>query len=129
MSAVLDILGAVLLVAGLVFVLVAAVGFVRLPDVFSRLHVTGILDTLGAPLMLLGIAVWSLPTLVAAKLGLGLIFLFMTSPLIGHLLSRSALESMRRERDRTVPKGKSTLPTGKSTVPTATTADPEDVTS
>ena len=129
MSAVLDILGAVLLVAGLVFVLVAAVGFVRLPDVFSRLHVTGILDTLGAPLMLLGIAVWSLPELVAAKLGLGLIFLFMTSPLIGHLLSRSALESMRRERDRTVPKGKSTLPTGKSTVPTATTADPEDVTS
>ena len=129
MSAVLDLLGAALLVAGLVFVLVAAVGFVRLPDVFSRLHVTGILDTLGAPLMLLGIAVWSLPTLVAAKLGLGLIFLFMTSPLIGHLLSRSALESMRRERDRTVPKGKSTLPTGKSTVPTATTADPEDVTS
>lgn len=114
MSLALDLTAFALVAVGLAFVLVAGVGFTRLPDVFSRLHVTGILDTMGAPLMLLGIALWSAPAslLVSAKLVLALIFLLMTSPLIGHLLSRSALESMERERG---PK-----------VPTHTTADPEE---
>lgn len=112
MNAALDIAGFVLLAAGVLFVFVAAVGFTRLPDVFSRLHVTGILDTLGAPLMLLGLALASMPSLVSAKLSLALIFLLMTSPLIGHLLSRSALESLRRERG--------------PHVPTHSSADPEE---
>lgn len=112
MSLLVDALSFALVAAGLLFVLVAAVGFTRLPDVFSRLHVTGILDTLGAPLMLVGIALWSMPSLVSAKLTLAWIFLLMTSPLIGHLLSRSALESIQRERG--------------PVVPTRTTADPEE---
>lgn len=88
-----DILGIVLVFTGLFFMLVAAVGFVRLPDVFSRLHVTGILDTLGAPVVLIGVAVWVGPSLTAAKLILAIIFLYLTSPLVGHLLSRSAIEA------------------------------------
>ena len=88
-----NVLAALLMAAGVLFMLVAAVGFVRLPDVFCRLHVTGIIDTLGAPLLLLGAAVALGPTLAAGKLLLGLAFLFVTSPLVGHLLSRAALES------------------------------------
>ena len=80
----------VLLVAGLAFMLVAAVGFIRLPDVYCRLHVTGILDSLGAPLVLLAAAVWLGPELTAGKLVLGLAFLWTTSPLVGPLLSRAA---------------------------------------
>ncbi len=112
MNLIQDVAACALIVAGLVFVMVAAVGFTRLPDVFSRLHVTGILDTLGAPLVLLGVALWSLPSLVSGKLTLALVFLLMTSPLIGHLLSRSALETLRRDPG---PK-----------VPTRTSADPEE---
>lgn len=112
MSLVLDVAACALIAAGLGFVLVAAVGFTRLPDVFSRLHVTGILDTLGAPLVLLGVALFSLPSLVSGKLTLALVFLLMTSPLIGHLLSRSALETLSRDPG---PK-----------VPTRTSADPEE---
>jgi multicomponent Na+:H+ antiporter subunit G len=89
---------------------VAAVGFVRLPDIFCRLHVTGIIDTLGAPLLLLGAALALGPTLAAGKLLLGLVFLFVTSPLVGHLLSRAALES-RRATLLTEQAGKRTEPT------------------
>lgn len=88
-----SVLAALLMAAGVLFMVVAAVGFVRLPDIFCRLHVTGIIDTLGAPLMLLGAALMLGVSLAAGKLLLGLAFLFITSPLVGHLLSRAALEA------------------------------------
>lgn len=90
---IMDLIGLGLIFIGLFFMLVAAIGFVRFPDVFCRLHVTGILDTLGAPIMLLGVAIQIGPTLVAGKLLLAIAFLFMTSPLVGHLLASAALES------------------------------------
>lgn len=90
------ILGGALIAAGLFFMAVAAIGFVRLPDLFSRLHVTGILDTLGAPLVLIGVAVWMGFSLTAGKILLAIIFLYLTSPLVGHLLSRAAIESGHR---------------------------------
>lgn len=87
------VLAGTLVGAGLLFMIVAAVGFTRLPDVFCRLHVTGILDTLGAPLLLLGAVVANGWNLTSGKLLLGLVFLFVTSPLVGHLLSWAALRS------------------------------------
>lgn len=88
-----DVVAGALVVSGVFFLLVAAIGFVRLPDVFSRLHVTGVIDTLGAPLVLLGTAVFLGFELVSLKLLLGIIFLTVTSPLVGHLLARAALEA------------------------------------
>lgn len=91
-----DILATALLAVGVFFMLVAAIGFVRLPDVFSRLHVTGVIDTLGAPLVLLGTVIHMGPQLAAGKLLLGILFLSVTSPLVGHLLARAALEAGHR---------------------------------
>jgi multicomponent Na+:H+ antiporter subunit G len=82
-----------LIAAGLFFLAVAAIGFARLPDVFCRLHVNGVVDTLGGPLILIGVAVHLGPQLVALKLLLGGLFLAITSPLVGHLLARAALEA------------------------------------
>jgi multicomponent Na+:H+ antiporter subunit G len=88
-----DAVATLLLAAGVFFLVVAAIGFVRLPDVFSRLHVAGVIDTLGAPLVLLGAAVHVGPHLTAGKLVLGIAFMSVTSPLVGHLLARAALEA------------------------------------
>ena len=88
-----EILTTLVLAIGVFFLVVAAVGFTRLPDVFSRLHVTGIIDTLGAPLILLGAAIDMGPQLAAGKLVLGIAFIAITSPLVGHLLARAALEA------------------------------------
>ena len=84
------IIALVLMATGLVFLGVAAIGFARFPDVFSRLHVTGVIDTLGVPLILLGAAVHSGLNLTSGKLLLGIAFLYGTSPLVGHLLGQSA---------------------------------------
>jgi len=84
---------AFLLMVGVFFLAVGAIGFIRLPDVFCRLHVTGVLDTLGSPLVMLAAAVYVGAGLVALKLVLAMIFLSVTSPLVGHLLARAALEA------------------------------------
>lgn len=84
---------ALFLTTGVVFLGIAAIGFIRLPDVYSRLHVTGVIDTLGAPLVMLGAAIYLGPQLAAGKLLLGIVFIAITSPLLGHLLARAALEA------------------------------------
>jgi multicomponent Na+:H+ antiporter subunit G len=81
------------MLVGAFFLVVAAIGFARLPDVFCRLHVNGVIDTLGAPLVLFGSAVFVGANLVSAKLLLAIAFLVVSSPLVGHLLARAALEA------------------------------------
>jgi multicomponent Na+:H+ antiporter subunit G len=83
----------VLLAAGVFFLVVGAIGFARLPDVFCRMHVTGVLDTLGAPLIMFATAVHLGFSLLSLKLILATVFLIVTSPLVGHLLARAALEA------------------------------------
>lgn len=86
-------IGLLLIASGLLFQLVAAVGLVRFPDVYCRLHVVGINDALGSPLILIGAAVIVAPDLAAVKLLLGVFFLFLTSPLVSHLLAAAAMEA------------------------------------
>jgi multicomponent Na+:H+ antiporter subunit G len=88
-----DVVVVVVLSAGVFFLTVGSIGFARLPDVFCRMHVTGVLDTLGAPLILLATALHLGWSLVSLKLVLALLFLSVTSPLVGHLLARAALEA------------------------------------
>jgi multicomponent Na+:H+ antiporter subunit G len=88
-----DLVAGFFMLAGSFFLIVAAIGFARLPDVFCRLHVTGVIDTLGAPLVLFGTAVFLGAGLVSLKLLIGIVFLVVSSPLVGHLLARAALEA------------------------------------
>lgn len=84
---------AVMIVAGLVFVLAGAIGVLRLPDFYTRLHAAGVTDTLGAELVLLGLAVQAGFTLLAAKLLLVGFFLFLTSPAATHTIAHAAYEA------------------------------------
>jgi multicomponent Na+:H+ antiporter subunit G len=98
----------VLITAGLFFQFVAAVGLVRFPDVYCRMHVVGVSDTLGSPLVLLAVAASALlggdgpltaRGLLAAKMALIVALLYFTSPLVSHLLSRAALEAGHRPQE------------------------------
>jgi multicomponent Na+:H+ antiporter subunit G len=91
-----NILVVAFLCTGVFFLIVASIGFILLPDVFCRLHVLGVIDTLGAPLVLLGTAIYIGPQLVAGKLLLGVAFISITSPVVAHLLARAALEAGHR---------------------------------
>ena len=85
-----DILAWILLAGGALFTLVGSLGIVRLPDFYSRLHAAGIVDTLGAGLLLLGMIVQAGFTLVSVKLLLIGVFLFFTSPTATHAIANAA---------------------------------------
>jgi len=85
---------AVLAVAGGMFFLgVGTLGLLRLPDVYSRLHATAKCDTLGAGLTLLGLSVYHGLSLISLKLGLMLIFIWVSGPTAAHMIARAALRA------------------------------------
>lgn len=90
MSLLLDIASWVLLVIGCGFALTAAIGLLRLPDFYSRTHSAGMLDTLGAGLILLAMGLQAGWTLVSFKLFAVLAFILITGPTAAHALARTA---------------------------------------
>ena len=85
-----DVLSWALLVAGALVVVAGGIGLVRLPDVYTRLHTAGVTDTLGAFLVLTGLAVQAGWSLVAVKLIMIWLLLLLTSPVSSHALARAA---------------------------------------
>ncbi len=86
----LEFIAISMIFAGTAFCLIGAIGVLRFPDLFSRMHAAGLTDTLGAFLVLAGLmllAGWSLAT---AKLVFILAFLWMTSPTATHALAKAA---------------------------------------
>ena len=79
-----------LIFAGAAFCLIGAIGVLRFPDVYARMHSAGITDTLGAFLMLLGLMLLAGFTLAGAKLVFILAFLWMASPTATHALAKAA---------------------------------------
>ncbi|OQY01043.1 MAG: sodium:proton antiporter [Desulfobacteraceae bacterium 4572_130] len=78
------------LIIGLVFFTGGAVGIIRMPDFYSRLHPAGKLDTLGILAMVLGFALFNLKTfsiselLLSIKMLLIVFFVFLSSPTATH---------------------------------------------
>jgi multicomponent Na+:H+ antiporter subunit G len=87
---VLDIASGLLLAAGCFFVLIGAIGVLRLPDFYTRMHAAGVTDTLGAELILLAMILQAGFSLVTVKLVAILFFLFFTSPTSTHAVANAA---------------------------------------
>ena len=86
----IDIVVGVLLLVGAAFILVSAIGVLRLPDVFMRMHAATKAGTLGAALILLAIVVAFADLAVSVKALLVFSFLLLTAPVAAHLLGRAA---------------------------------------
>ncbi|MEO1481060.1 MAG: monovalent cation/H(+) antiporter subunit G [Myxococcota bacterium] len=82
-------IGSFLLLLGAAFSLLAAVGLVRLPDLFLRMHAATKAGTLGAGLILAASATESQSITVLTRIVAGIIFLVVTAPVAAHLLGRS----------------------------------------
>jgi multicomponent Na+:H+ antiporter subunit G len=88
----LEIVATVFVVVGTFFGLVATVGIIRLPDLYSRLHAASKSDTLGSVLSLAGLAIVLGVTTESMKLVFLVVFLFVTSPTAAHAIARAAKE-------------------------------------
>ncbi|MEX0859356.1 MAG: monovalent cation/H(+) antiporter subunit G [Cucumibacter sp.] len=79
-----------ILVIGAIFSCLAAVGILRLPDLYTRMHAASKAGTLGSGLTLIAIAIFALDAGVALRALAGVAFLLLTAPVAAHLLARSA---------------------------------------
>ena len=86
-----DVVSWISIGGGLFFIVVGSVGLVRFPDVYTRLHAAGMTDTMGAGLVLVGLAFQAGPTLITVRLLIIWAFLLFTSPIATHALARAAL--------------------------------------
>lgn len=79
-----------LISAGSMFCLIGALGLLRMPDFFTRMHAASLIDTLGAGLLLFGMMLQAGFTLVSVKLAFIGLLLFFTSPTATHALAHAA---------------------------------------
>ena len=86
-------LACLFLLAGAAVSLLAAIGVLRLPDFFMRMHAATKAGVAGCGLVLIGVALEDGSPATWAKVSIALVFLLLTTPVAGHLLGRAAYVS------------------------------------
>ncbi|MDR7417866.1 MAG: monovalent cation/H(+) antiporter subunit G [Armatimonadota bacterium] len=81
---------AVCLVFGAVWILIAAAGIVRMPDLYLRMSASSKAGTLGAALMLLGVALHFQALGVVSRVVATVAFIVLTAPVAAHMIARAA---------------------------------------
>lgn len=79
-----------LLAAGCFFLVVAAVGIIRFPDFYSRIHPAGKSDTLGQLLVLMGLMIHEGLSFVSIKLLIIAAFILIATPTATHTIAKAA---------------------------------------
>jgi len=80
-----------LIVAGSFFTVVGALGLLRMPDVFTRMHAASVTDTLGVGFLILGMVMQAGFSLVTLKLLILMALFFFIAPVVTHALARACL--------------------------------------
>lgn len=87
---VLVYLGGSVLVLGAIFTLLATIGVLRLPDLYTRMHAASKAGAIGGGLILLAVALLSHDVAVSLRAVIGIVFLLLTTPISAHLLAKAA---------------------------------------
>ena len=91
MTFVVDALSWVLLMLGSVLIVTGAVGLIRFPEFFSRLHAVSVTETLATWAILFGLCLQAGLTQATVKLMLIWLVLLFTGPTATHALAKAAL--------------------------------------
>jgi multicomponent Na+:H+ antiporter subunit G len=105
MAVIADVVSWICILVGAAVALIGALGILRLPDVFARMHGAGMVDTLGLGAILVGLIVQAGLTLITVKLLLIILFVFYTSPMTTHALARACLNDGIQPQARYKPEG------------------------
>lgn len=85
-----DLVVIVLMVLGVFFFALGALGLWRFPDVFSRAHATTKCDTLGCGLIMLALGIKTGLSLTSFKLLLIVAFIWLTNATAAHVIGKAA---------------------------------------
>ena len=91
MSNIISLVTALLIVMGALVSLIAAIGLLRLPDLFTRVHSASKAGMAGSGLLLIAVALHSGEVAIWIKCLAALAFFVLTAPLSAHLLAKAAL--------------------------------------
>lgn len=90
----IEIITSIFILIGVFFAFVSALGVMRLPDVYSRVHAGGKSSTLGIISLMIATFLYFIPEgIVNGKILLAILFVFMTAPLSALMISRSAYKA------------------------------------
>ncbi len=79
-----------LILIGALFTLLAAIGILRLPDLYTRMHAASKAGPVGSGLILVAVAVVSFDASISLRALVGVAFILLTTPVAAHLLARAA---------------------------------------
>lgn len=86
-----EVIVSIFILVGVFFTFLSAIGVIRLPDVYSRMHAAGKSSTLGVISLMLATFIYFIPEgIVNAKILLAILFVFLTAPLSSLMVTRSA---------------------------------------
>lgn len=88
-----EVIAALFMLCGLVFFVGSAIGMLRLPDFYSRIHASGNSETLGCALSFIGLMIYEGATLTTVKMAFAFLIVFLANPIGSHILSKAAYKS------------------------------------
>jgi multicomponent Na+:H+ antiporter subunit G len=91
MTLAVDIASWALILLGSFFTIVGALGLLRMPEVFTRMHAASVIDTLGIGFLILGLSLQAGVSLVTLKLLFILALFLVTGPVVTHALAQACL--------------------------------------
>jgi multicomponent Na+:H+ antiporter subunit G len=80
----------ILVIIGAAFALVATIGIVRLPDIYSRMHAASKAGTVGSGAMLIALAVFADEPATTLRAIAAVAFVMLTAPVSAHLLAKAS---------------------------------------
>ncbi|PPA69719.1 Na+/H+ antiporter subunit G [Jeotgalibacillus proteolyticus] len=91
-SEIIKLIAALMVLLGSIMAIISAYGLLRLPDVYTRSHAGTKSTTLAVLLTLSGVFIyfWATEHYFSIRLVLGIVFLYLTAPVAGHLICRAA---------------------------------------
>ena len=98
-----EIIGALLILFGSIISVISAIGMIRFPDVYTRAHAATKTTTVAVLITLTGtfIYLWIAEGFISIRLILGIIFVFLTAPVSGHLVLRASYRAKVKMSERT----------------------------
>ena len=90
------VLAAVLMTAGVLSILVSALGLFRFKCVLNRIHAAAVTDTVGVLCLMVGLALLCGLTLTTVKLGVIVVFMWLAGPVVTHLIAKMELLTERK---------------------------------
>jgi multicomponent Na+:H+ antiporter subunit G len=90
MTEIIDVVSAVLILIGSIFIFISSIGLIKMPDIYMRMSATTKATTLGVGSILFGTALYFEEVGIMTRAIIIIIFLFLTAPIGAHLIGRAA---------------------------------------